>query len=224
MTVSSEGRTCPPDTLFTIGRLSQTETFMNPSTTASSHLLEIPNLTPVNVVSSCKLGIEIDLRAVATANELNEDSRVNSVELSTKSGQRVLVRLASVNSLSILSRKGTCIVTGARSQDELDRSQDLIIDILFENGVLQTRDVNPFQTQNIVYTTELGETVNLNKLLVLLGFENSEYEPEQFPGLVYQPSTESGVVLIFSSGKVVITGVTSKQQGIDILQDLREKM
>ncbi|CDK38025.1 TATA-box-binding protein [Halorubrum sp. AJ67] len=38
--------------------------------------------------------------------------------------------------------------------------------------------------------------------------EAVEYEPEQFPGLVYRLSEPDVVILLFSSGKVVITGAT----------------
>jgi transcription initiation factor TFIID TATA-box-binding protein len=39
-----------------------------------------------------------------------------------------------------------------------------------------------------------------------LGLEHVEYEPEQFPGLVYRLDEPSVVVLFFGSGKVVVTG------------------
>ena len=45
-----------------------------------------------------------------------------------------------------------------------------------------------------------------------LGLENVEYEPEQFPGLVYRIKQPKVVVLIFSSGKLVITGGKSPEE------------
>ena len=48
--------------------------------------------------------------------------------------------------------------------------------------------------------------LNLSALVVGLGLEVTEYEPEQFPGLVYHPDDYACVLLIFASGKVVITG------------------
>ena len=39
-----------------------------------------------------------------------------------------------------------------------------------------------------------------------LGLENIEYEPEQFPGLVYRLDDPDVVALLFGSGKLVITG------------------
>jgi len=40
----------------------------------------------------------------------------------------------------------------------------------------------------------------------LLGLENIEYEPEQFPGLVYRLDVPKVVVLLFGSGRLVVTG------------------
>ncbi|MDL0145943.1 transcription factor, partial [Halobacterium salinarum] len=45
-----------------------------------------------------------------------------------------------------------------------------------------------------------------------LGLERVEYEPEQFPGLIYRSDSVSGVVLIFASGKAVITGLSSREK------------
>ena len=48
--------------------------------------------------------------------------------------------------------------------------------------------------------------MNLNALAIGLGLESTEYEAEQFPGLIYRPSGADSVVLLFTSGRVVITG------------------
>ncbi|MFB6160878.1 MAG: TATA-box-binding protein, partial [Haloferacaceae archaeon] len=46
----------------------------------------------------------------------------------------------------------------------------------------------------------------LNAIAIGLGLENIEYEPEQFPGLVYRLEEPDVVALLFGSGKLVITG------------------
>ncbi len=60
--------------------------------------------------------------------------------------------------------------------------------------------------QNIVASADLGTVLNLNAIAIGLGLENIEYEPEQFPGLVYRLSTPKVVMLLFGSGKLVVTG------------------
>jgi len=60
--------------------------------------------------------------------------------------------------------------------------------------------------QNIVATTDLGHPLNLNSVAISLGLERIEYEPEQFPGLVFRMEEPRLVMLFFGSGKVVCTG------------------
>ena len=60
--------------------------------------------------------------------------------------------------------------------------------------------------QNIVSSADLGYSLNLNALAIGLGLEDVEYEPEQFPGLVYRMDDPEVVILLFGSGKIVITG------------------
>ena len=62
------------------------------------------------------------------------------------------------------------------------------------------------EIQNIVATGDLKTDINLNRAAIYLSFEKVEYEPEQFPGLVYRLEEPKVVALLFGSGKVVCTG------------------
>jgi transcription initiation factor TFIID TATA-box-binding protein len=59
---------------------------------------------------------------------------------------------------------------------------------------------------NIVCSYDIGSKINLNKIVMTLSLENIEYEPEQFPGLVYRIADPKIVALLFSSGKIILTG------------------
>jgi len=77
------------------------------------------------------------------------------------------------------------------------------------------QDVNlspEIHVQNIVASADLKTDLNLNAIALGLGLENIEYEPEQFPGLVYRIKVPKVVVLIFSSGKLVVTGGKSPEE------------
>jgi transcription initiation factor TFIID TATA-box-binding protein len=52
----------------------------------------------------------------------------------------------------------------------------------------------------------MGNKINLNKVIMALSLESIEYEPEQFPGLVYRIPDPKVVALLFSSGKIILTG------------------
>ena len=55
--------------------------------------------------------------------------------------------------------------------------------------------------QNIVATASLGKPVSLTKLARTQ--TNTEYNPEQFPGLVLRIKKPKSAVLVFSSGNLV---------------------
>ena len=57
-----------------------------------------------------------------------------------------------------------------------------------------------------------------------LDLENTEYEPEQFPGLVYRLSDPKVVLLLFGSGKVVCTGAKTADQALLGVQKTKERL
>ncbi len=63
---------------------------------------------------------------------------------------------------------------------------------------------------------------DLNVLAIGLGLEYTEYEPEQFPGLVFPPDDHPVVILIFASGKVVVTGAKNIDAAEKAFQSLKE--
>jgi len=64
----------------------------------------------------------------------------------------------------------------------------------------------------------------LNAIAIGLGLENIEYEPEQFPGLVYRVDDPDVVVLLFGSGKLVITGGSNVTDAEDALIKIEEQL
>ncbi len=68
--------------------------------------------------------------------------------------------------------------------------------------------VKNMQIQNVVSSISLNVKLPLNELLHHL--KDSEYEPEQFPALIFRLSGETkGSFLIFQTGKVVCIGAKS---------------
>ncbi len=76
--------------------------------------------------------------------------------------------------------------------------------------------------QNIVASGSVGMDLNLNTLAMKL--ENTEYEPEQFPGLVYKLAAAKATFLLFSNGKIVCTGTKSEKEVHAALDKLIENL
>jgi transcription initiation factor TFIID TATA-box-binding protein len=61
---------------------------------------------------------------------------------------------------------------------------------------------------NIVASSKIYGNIDIETLSYLL--PNSQYEPEQFPGVIYKPYQTSLTALIFHSGKIVVVGAKSQ--------------
>jgi len=64
--------------------------------------------------------------------------------------------------------------------------------------------------ENVVASTSLGDELDLQS--IALGLDGAEYEPEQFPGLIYRLKEPKTAILLFRSGKVVCTGAKSMKE------------
>ena len=67
--------------------------------------------------------------------------------------------------------------------------------------------------ENVVASTSLGGELDLQA--IALALKGAEYEPEQFPGLIYRLKEPKTATLLFRSGKVVCTGAR-KPEDIDV--------
>jgi len=66
--------------------------------------------------------------------------------------------------------------------------------------------------------------LNLNNLTFHLPFDKVEYEPEQFPGLIYRLDYPKVVCLIFGSGKMVITGARDKSEILEAVLFIQDEL
>ena len=78
------------------------------------------------------------------------------------------------------------------------------------------------KVENVVASTNIEKILSLDKLLGIM--EASEYEPEQFPGLVYRITDPKVAFLLFSSGRVVCAGGKSLAQVKDAVKKLEKKL
>jgi len=79
------------------------------------------------------------------------------------------------------------------------------------------------KVENVVAFTSLGKKIPL--LEISDKFEDAEYAPESFPGVVYRVKDPRAATLIFSSGKIVCTGAKSIEKAKEamhkVVDDIR---
>ena len=122
----------------------------------------------------------------------------------------LIYRIKEPKTATLLFHSGKAVCTGAKSLDQVKEAIDKVVTQIRKAGV--SLDSEPEITvQNIVATSDLEQKINLSIIAITLGLERVEYEPEQFPGLVYRLDEPKVVMLLFSSGKIVCTGARIPQ-------------
>ena len=121
----------------------------------------------------------------------------------------LVLRVKSPKSAVLVFSSGNLVCTGTKSVAQVKDVVQQVIKQLKKVGVNVT--IKPKITvQNIVASGAINLDLNLNTLALEL--ENTEYEPEQFPGLVYKLEDPTATFLLFSNGKLVCTGTKNKAQ------------
>jgi transcription initiation factor TFIID TATA-box-binding protein len=150
-----------------------------------------------NIVASAKVSDFLDLPTLA--------SKIKDAEYNKKRFPGVVLRMQDPKIAALVFGSGKVVLTGAKSIDSLSRGLEIL------GNQLRALDISipdslTYKIQNIVTSADLGAPINLNKIAVGFNLEMIEYEPEQFPGLVYRLEEPKVVVLLFGSGKLIITG------------------
>ncbi|MDL0135669.1 transcription factor [Halobacterium salinarum] len=156
-------------------------------------------LSIASIVATGKIDREFELEA------LGDDIDAFSCDYSPDEHPGLYVKFHQDGPTITIFTSGSFNIRGASSKKELYNNRSLIENSISTLGIEET--ISGFQITNIVFTSGLEENINPNELAIKLGLEDVEYEPEQFPGLVYR--LNQGVILIFSSGRLVLTGFTN---------------
>ena len=156
----------------------------------------------VNVVASTKLAEAFDLPKI--------EAELEGAVYNKKKFPGLVYRVKVPKAAFLIFTSGKIVCTGSKNIEDVRTVITTLAKTLKSIG-FEKIDLEPeIHVQNIVASADLKTDLNLNA--VALGLENIEYEPEQFPGLVYRIKQPKVVVLIFGSGKLVITGGKSPDE------------
>jgi len=157
----------------------------------------------VNIVVSTSLEHAIPLEKMAAT--------LPNTEYNPEQFPGLVIRIKEPKTSALIFSSGKVVCTGARSMDKVHLSIKKIIKSLEKIGI-KIKIKPDVKIQNIVASGTVGMDLNLNTLAMKL--RNTEYEPEQFPGLVYKLVDKNikATFLLFSNGKVVCTGTKSEKE------------
>ena len=164
---------------------------------------DLPTLQ--NIVSTAKLGCELDLYKIGLEGK--------NVEYKPKRFAAAIMRIREPKTTALIFRSGKMVCTGAKSeQDSHTAAKNYARQLKkIDNPSIHLTD---FTVQNIVGSHDVGFRIKLESLHLKSSDHKFDcrYDPELFPGLIFRMTDPKVVLLIFASGKIVLTGAKTREQ------------
>jgi len=177
-----------------------------------------PRIKIENVVSSASLRHGIDIKAVCKA--------FPGTEYKPEIFPGLVFRLKKPRTATLIFNSGKMVCTGAKSEkDSVKALKSIVRRLKKENIVIMGKP--EIQIQNIVASANLEGRIDLFGLYQSCGRDMGGrimYEPEQFPGLIYRMADPKTVILVFTSGKLVCTGIRKEAEVYRAVDKLRQTL
>jgi transcription initiation factor TFIID TATA-box-binding protein len=163
-----------------------------------------------NVVASATLDQKINLLDIMKV--------FRNVEYRPKQFPGLVFRLKRPKTATLIFGSGKMVCTGAKSEKEARSAVMKVVRELKTNGIIILGKPK-IVIQNMVASADLHGEIDQEAMSDIL--ENVMYEPEQFPGLIYRMTEPKVVLLVFASGKLVITGAKKEEQVYEAVDKIR---
>jgi len=154
-----------------------------------------------NIVATVNLECRLDLKTIAL--------HARNAEYNPKRFAAVIMRIREPKTTALIFASGKMVVTGAKSEDDSKLAARKYARIVQKLGF--EAKFTEFKIQNIVGSCDVRFPIRLEGLAYNHGHFSS-YEPELFPGLIYRMVKPKVVLLIFVSGKIVLTGAKVREE------------
>ncbi|KAJ3125133.1 TATA box-binding protein-like protein 2 [Nowakowskiella sp. JEL0407] len=154
-----------------------------------------------NIVATVNLDVKLDLKTIAL--------HARNAEYNPKRFAAVIMRIREPKTTALIFASGKMVVTGAKSEEASNLAARKYARIIQKLGF--SAQFKDFKIQNIVGSCDVKFPIRLEGL-AYTHTQFSSYEPELFPGLIYRMHKPKIVLLIFVSGKIVLTGAKVRQE------------
>ncbi|WP_297421652.1 TATA-box-binding protein [Thermococcus sp.] len=167
-----------------------------------------------NVVASIDLHGNIDVDRIA--------SELDPVHYDPSIFPGAAYKMESFGVTFLIFNSGKLVCTGAKSLETIKQATEELKRKLESLG-LKFKGEPEIRVQNLVAAGGVGlGQLELDEIALTL--PNVEYEPEIFPGVVYRVSNSRTTILIFNSGKVVVSGAKTREDAERAVEELKRNL
>ena len=190
--------------MTTIGDPSVPAPSNNPNDQESS-IIQVPDslggvqtIQIQKITATAHFGCPLDLKKIAF--------KCRYTDFNPRRYGALTMRLSELKAVGVMFASGKLIITEINSPFKAESAckefRKVIEKLGFKPKEFGAMD---FKIQNYVGMTNVGFPIRLEELSYAQS-DYSSYEPEVFPGLVYRLDRTEVVMLVFSSGKIVLSG------------------
>jgi transcription initiation factor TFIID TATA-box-binding protein len=152
-----------------------------------------------NVVATVQMGCRLDLRSIVR--------QARNAEYNPRRFAAVIMRIREPKTTALMFASGKMVCTGAKSEAMAQLAAKKYVRVVQKCGM--AAEFKEFKVQNMVGSCDVQFPIRLEVLAHSHAMFCS-YEPEIFPGLIYKMKQPKVVLLVFVSGKIVLTGAKSR--------------
>ncbi len=166
-----------------------------------------------NIVAYTVLGKNISLDQML--------QKVEDTEWQPEQFPGLVYKIKNPRASALIFSQGKIVCTGTKSLEDLKTAMKKIVARIRKAGFPMPTKYHT-KVENIVASTKVDGNLSLEEIAATL--ENSEYEPEQFPGLVYRISEPRVAFLLFTSGRIICAGAQNEEDIHRALVKFRENL
>ena len=164
-----------------------------------------------NIAVTTETGYPMDLLKL-------KEKFINDAAYDKKRFPGLILKFMNPKSSFLIFHNGKVVCTGTKSVSNSETAAKNMFEKLRNAGFEATTEPK-IVVQNIVCTSNLGFKIKLPDIIKYL--PRSIYEPEQFPGIIHRVIDPKAVLLLFSSGRLVCTGITDEKDAARAVGQLK---
>ncbi|KAK8810866.1 hypothetical protein WA556_003949, partial [Blastocystis sp. ATCC 50177/Nand II] len=157
----------------------------------------VPDYKIHNIVATFSLNKTIPLEEAV--------AKLRNAEYNPRRFGALIVRIRDPKCTALIFKSGKVVLAGTKSRNDVDRATKKFVTILSKFISITKVDEIKASIHNIVAVGDYKFPIRLEGLSID-HIDSTTYEPELFSGLIYRMMNPKVVLLIFVSGKVVVTG------------------
>jgi transcription initiation factor TFIID TATA-box-binding protein len=168
-----------------------------------------------NIIANAQISELIDIKLLS--------EKITECSYNPSEFNGLSIKYEKENIAVIILEIGKVVCTGAKEISNAVEKIKKVANQIKKFGLKIKKDYE-ITIENITVTTNLKKDLNLENIAKNLMFQEVDFHPETFPGLIYKMDDLQTILIIFNSGKIVCTGAKNIDDATNSINKMEEKL